>query len=128
MPRTINAIDKMIGRNVRIFRKAKGISQSQLGDGIDVTFQQIQKYEKGANRIGSGRLAQIAKFLDVPIARIFENVPGGSGNRLSGPVVTDLLAVPHAVDMLQAFAKVSSDSVKRSLVALTRSVSGLTEE
>ena len=122
MPRVINSIDKQVGQNIRIFREAKGLSQTKLGDAIGVTFQQIQKYEKGTNRIGAGRLVQIAEVLGLPIARIFDSVASIVGTRQSGPVVTDLLSAPYAVDMLQAFSKVPSNSVKRSLVALTQSV------
>ncbi len=122
MPRIINSIDKQVGQNIRIFREAKGLSQTKLGDAIGVTFQQIQKYEKGTNRIGAGRLVQIAEVLGLPIARIFDSVASIVGTRQGGPVVTDLLSAPYAVDMLQAFSKVPSNSVKRSLVALTQSV------
>ena len=64
--------DKIVGRNVRVYRLAKGLSQTQLGEQLGVTFQQVQKYENGTNRIGSGRLMQISRALEVPITAFFE--------------------------------------------------------
>src|SRR5262249_46502793 len=72
MPRkSPNAIDKLVGRNIRLRRLAKGFSQTELGRNLGVTFQQIQKYEGGTNRVGSGRLFQIANFLEVDIKTLF---------------------------------------------------------
>jgi len=72
MSKRVGPIDELVGRNIRIFRKAKGLSQARLGSTVGVTFQQIQKYEKGANRIGPSRLAKIATALEVPISRLFD--------------------------------------------------------
>jgi transcriptional regulator with XRE-family HTH domain len=93
-----------------------------LGNSVGVTFQQIQKYEKGANRVGSSRLAKIAVILKVPISNFFDNSASGSDGPVSGPVVTDLLISPYAVQMLKAFAKLPSDKLRRSIVVLTESI------
>lgn len=61
MVKRVEQVDKTVGQNIRIFRNAKGMSQTELGDAIGVTFQQVQKYEKGANRVGSSRLAMIGQ-------------------------------------------------------------------
>jgi transcriptional regulator with XRE-family HTH domain len=87
-----------------------------------VTFQQIQKYEKGTNRVGSSRLAKIAQILEVPVARFFDNAAGGADGPLPGPVVTDLLDVPYAVPLLEAFARISTNEIRRSLVSLAETI------
>ena len=89
---------------------------------VGVRFQQIQKYEKGANRVGSSRLAKIAVILKVPISNFFDNSASGSDGPVAGPVVTDLLISPYAVQMLKAFAKLPSDKLRRSIVVLTESI------
>jgi transcriptional regulator with XRE-family HTH domain len=122
MAKRIEPVDKLVGQNIRIFRMAKGISQTELGNSVGVTFQQIQKYEKGANRVGSSRLAKIAVILKVPISCFFDNAASGSDGPVAGPVVTDLLISPYAVQMLKAFAKLPSDKLRRSLVVLTESI------
>ena len=120
--RSATDIDKKVGENLLKFRILRGISQEKLADAVGVTFQQIQKYEKGANRVGSSRLAKIAVILKVPISNFFDNSASGSDGPVSGPVVTDLLISPYAVQMLKAFAKLPSDKLRRSIVVLTESI------
>ena len=84
---------------------------------VGLSFQQIQKYEKGKNRVGSGRLAKIAEALDVPVARLFDSSVEGPHGPITGGVVTDPLAQHHAMAMLKAFAKLSPD-LQLSLVVL----------
>jgi transcriptional regulator with XRE-family HTH domain len=119
----IDPVDKLVGQNIRIFRTAKGISQTELGNAVGVTVQQIQKYENGANRVGSSRLFKIAGVLEVPIGRFFDNAATASDGSAAGPVVTDLLNSPYAVQMLKAFARLPSDSMRRSLVVLAERIS-----
>ena len=71
-----DAVDKLVGRNIRILRLAKGLSQTELADALGVTFQQVQKYEKGTNRVGSGRLLKISAILGVKITDFFEEPIG----------------------------------------------------
>ena|ERR1700728_1981141 len=118
MPKTSHPVDKVVGKNIRIFRTARRMSQTELGKGVDVTFQQIQKYEKGTSRVGPGRLSQIATILNVPIYRFFEDRAKGRHGRQSGPVVTDLLDGPYAVKLLQAFSKIASVRLRRDLLSL----------
>lgn len=115
-------LDKLVGQNIRIFRNAKRISQTELGDAAGVSFQQIQKYENGANRVGSSRLAKIAKALDTPISSFFDNSAKSADGPVSGPIVTDLLISPYAVRMLTAFAKLPGDTLRRSIVAITETI------
>src|SRR5215510_8830833 len=70
-----NPVDKHVGSRVRMRRMMLGMSQEKLGDALGLTFQQVQKYEKGTNRIGASRLQQIAHILQVPVAFFFEDVP-----------------------------------------------------
>ena len=123
MAKRIEPVDRFVGKNIRIFRTAKGISQTVLGDAVGVTFQQIQKYENGMNRVGSSRLAKIAAVLEVPISRFFDNSVTAADGPVAGPVVTDLLASPYAVQMLKAFASLPNDGMRRSLVVLARTIS-----
>jgi transcriptional regulator with XRE-family HTH domain len=116
--RRSSPIDNIVGHRVRIFRTAKGLSQTALGTAIGVTFQQVQKYEKGVNRIGSGRLSQIAAILEVPVTEFFEESPKRSQGAKNKTLVTDLLAEPYAVEMLQAFSKLSRKDIRRAFVHL----------
>jgi len=117
-------VDRLVGQNVRIFRKTKGLSQTNLGMALGVTFQQIQKYENGSNRVGSGRLAAIAKVLNVPVDRFFQNRTTGMEAVASNAtdVVSDLIASPYALRMLKALKNVPDNKVRLSLVTLTESI------
>jgi transcriptional regulator with XRE-family HTH domain len=119
----IDPVDSLVGQNIRRFRTARGISQAVLGHAIGVTFQQVQKYENGANRVGSSRLFKIAQFLEVPIERFFELTATAAPTPAAGRVVTDLLGSPYAVQMLKAFAKLPSDRMRRSLIVLAETIS-----
>ena len=125
MSKRVGPIDELVGRNIRIFRKAKGLSQARLGSLIGVTFQQIQKYEKGANRIGPSRLAKIAKALEVPIGRLFDASASSSDGPVDGEIVTDLLITPYAVQMLKAFAEIRNDHLSRNIAELTESLADI---
>ena len=81
MNKAPNPIDKHVGARVRMRRLMVGMSQGKLGEALDVTFQQVQKYEKGANRIGASRLQQLARVLDVPPAYFFEGAPSAGQTR-----------------------------------------------
>ena len=123
MAKRVEPVDRLVGQNIRIFRTAKGISQTVLGNSVGVTFQQIQKYENGANRVGSSRLARISAVLGVPISRFFDNSATAADGPVAGPVVTDLLTSPYAVQMLKAFASLPNDRMRRSLVVLAETIS-----
>ena len=93
-----NPTDKHVGARVRMRRMMLSMSQEKLGDALGLTFQQVQKYEKGTNRIGASRLQQISHILQVPVAFFFEGVPHvpgqpkGSGEAPSPDYVSDFLA------------------------------------
>src|ERR1700747_1868720 len=73
-----NPVDKYVGSRVRMSRSMLGMSQEKLGDALGLTFQQIQKYEKGSNRVGASRIQQISEILQVPVSFLFEGGPTGS--------------------------------------------------
>src|SRR3954464_10767035 len=102
-----NPIDKHVGSRVRMRRMMLSMSQEKLGDALGLTFQQVQKYEKGTNRIGASRLQQISNILQVPVSFFFEgapNMPGhtGSGGMSEAPspaYVSDFLATSDGLSL-----------------------------
>src|SRR5215471_7981147 len=108
------SLDIAVGRNVRIWRMAKGLSQSQLAGRLGVTFQQVQKYEVGANRIGTGRLVMLAGILGVPISVLFEGTNGGSETSSLFSLVAD----SGSFRLAHAFAAIKDPSLRLSLVNL----------
>ena len=109
-------IDRIIGRNIRIHRLARRMSQTELGNQIGVSFQQVQKYENGTNRVGSGRLYQIAAILDAHVNAFFKS-GNGRGKDLDRDLA-DLLAEPQSARLSRAFSKITDSGVRRSLVQL----------
>jgi transcriptional regulator with XRE-family HTH domain len=109
-------IDKVIGRNIRIHRLAREMSQTELGDRLGVSFQQVQKYENGTNRVGSGRLYQIAAILGIQVDTFFKG--GERAGKGGDPGLLDLLAQPQSVRLIRAFAKIRDTTVRRSLVQI----------
>lgn len=111
-------VDQTVGARITAMRRAKGLSQSDLGIAAGVTFQQIQKYEKGINRVGAGRLQQIAKCLDVSVSALFED----DAEMAKPPGDLLLLGTPGAVTLLQAFAEIENDELRRNVLAIVRNV------
>ena len=114
-----NPIDKLVGRNIRIHRLKKNMSQEKLGDALGLTFQQVQKYEKGTNRVGAGRLHQIASIFGVPVTALFEGSDIEPG---SGGLILDLLADPHSLRIVEAMAGISDSDLRRSVVELVERI------
>ena len=112
-------LDAMIGARIRVLRVNRGISQTILAQRIGVSFQQVRKYEQGANRVGASRLAQIAYVLDVSVGEFFESSrPGPRG--LDSPV--HLLAEPGALRVLKAYARTPSPRVRSCIAKLVESI------
>lgn len=112
-------IDALVGRNVRVQRLRKGLSQEKLAALLGITFQQVQKYERGVNRIGSGRLYRISRIFDIPLTALFEGSeaePGTAGSML------DLLADPHSMRLVQAMAEIADTELRRSIVQLVERI------
>ena len=119
----IRPVDALVGQNIRILRLQRGLSQTALGEQMGVTFQQVQKYERGANRVGAGRLSQIAQALDVPLNNLFDGRPAAarSDTELS---VGALLARPHSLRLLQAFDRIGDQRRRLAVLRLIESVGG----
>ncbi len=121
--RSANAIDKKLGELIRQRRLEIDMSQERLAELIGVTFQQVQKYEKGINRIAASRLFEISKALDISIARIFERLPT-KGHRMSEETsaVDAALATAEGVQLVSLFSAVKSVRIRRRIVELVRAV------
>ena len=119
----IRPVDALVGQNIRILRLQRGLSQTALGEQMGVTFQQVQKYERGANRVGAARLSQIAHALNVPLTNLFDGRPAAarSDTELS---VGALLAHPHALRLLQAFDGIADQRRRMAILRLIESVGG----
>ena len=120
-------VDRHVGSRVRMQRMAIGMSQEKLGDACGITFQQIQKYEKGMNRMGASRLHQIAHVLQVPVEFFYEGAP--SEPDLGKPLVdtssrsmTDFLGTSDGLELVKAFMAVKDAKVRRRIVDLTKAV------
>ena|ERR1700730_2553622 len=116
-PKCPSPIDVVVGRNVRLWRMAKGFSQARLAKRLGVTFQQVQKYEVGANRIGTGRLVKVAAILGVPIAALFDGTESGSSRALLA-----LLTDSRSFRLAHAFAAIKDDTCRVSLVNLVEKI------
>ncbi len=115
-------IDVLVGQNIRICRLQKGLSQGELGRRIGVTFQQVQKYEKGANRVGASRLTQIADVLGVPIPTLFDGAPtAGQPQAVPEESPRYLLAKPHSLRLLQGFDRIDNDATRLAVLHLVES-------
>ena len=112
-------IDVAVGARIRLLRKVRGLSQQALAEAAGVTFQQIQKYERGANRVSASMLARIAKTLSVPVAEMF-----GENAAYSGAVdeVAALLAEPGALEQLKAYSGLPRGVSRSALVEFVRSL------
>lgn len=117
-PKEATEVDQTVGARITAVRKAKGLSQADLGVAVGVTFQQIQKYEKGINRVGASRLQQIAQCLDVPVATLFED----DAETAKQPRDLLLLSTTGAVTLLKAFAEIENDELRRNVLAIVRNV------
>jgi len=124
-----NPTDKHVGSRVRMRRIMLGMSQEKLGDALGLTFQQVQKYEKGTNRIGASRLQQIAHFLQVPVSFFFEggpDLPGQEGT-LEAPspsYVSDFLATSEGLALTKAFMQIKDPKLRRRIVDLVSQIAG----
>jgi transcriptional regulator with XRE-family HTH domain len=127
-----NPIDKHVGSRVRMRRMMLGMSQEKLGDALALTFQQVQKYEKGTNRIGASRLQQISQILQVPVAFFFEGAPHlndalATESMESAPspsYVSDFLATSDGLSLTKAFMRIPDPKLRRRIVDLVQQIAG----
>ena len=128
-----NPIDKHVGSRVRMRRMMLNMSQEKLGDALGLTFQQVQKYEKGTNRIGASRLQQISQILQVPVEFFFEGAPiltaSGSAPKdaPSASYVSDFLATSEGLSLTKAFTRIKEPKLRRRIFDLVEEIAGRSE-
>jgi transcriptional regulator with XRE-family HTH domain len=116
--RKANPVDAEVGRRIKLQRLSAGWSQTELGDKVGVTFQQVQKYERGQTRVGASRLTQIAKVLNVPVAQFFETAKPASKHESFAQSPLDLLSQPLALKLLQLFSEITDRDMRQTIVQL----------
>jgi len=127
-PKKPNPIDVHVGSRVKLRRTMLGLSQEKLGEALGITFQQIQKYEKGSNRIGASRLQQISEILETPVAFFFEDAPGsgdvgaGFAEDNSSTYVVDFLSSNEGLQLNKAFVKIKDPAVRKKIIDLVKSL------
>jgi transcriptional regulator with XRE-family HTH domain len=125
-----NPTDTHVGARVRMRRLMLSMSQEKLGDALGLTFQQVQKYEKGTNRIGASRLQHISYILQVPVSFFFEGAPTlpgapvGQGMAPSPSYVSDFLATLDGLALTKAFMRIKEPALRRHIVHLVQEIAG----
>jgi transcriptional regulator with XRE-family HTH domain len=135
-----NAIDRHVGSRLRMRRVLMGMSQEKLGEHLGVTFQQVQKYEKGMNRMGASRLQNASRALEVPVEFFFRDAPqfdtgqpvlttvGSNDSRSAdGNFVADFLSSNEGIELNQAFVRIKDRKLRRRIVELVRAAAGVDE-
>ncbi len=136
-PGVPNPVDIHVGRRVRLRRTLLGMSQERLGDAVGLTFQQIQKYERGANRIGASRLFELTQILDVPVSFFFDDMADelkssegrmakGLRDRGQAPLEPDPMAKRETLELVRAYYRISDPRVRKRVFELTKSVASAT--
>ncbi len=130
-PGVPNPIDIHVGSRVRLRRTLLGMSQEKLGEAVGLTFQQIQKYERGANRIGASRLYELSRILDVPISFFFDDMTesaqagvadGGFSDTPQAALEADPLTRRETLELVRAYYRVNNPQVRRRLFELAKSL------
>ena len=130
-----NAIDKHVGKRVRLRRTLLGLSQEQLGDELNITFQQVQKYERGANRVSASRLWDISQILDVPIGHFFDDMTdttmrssprrvasGVDADEVAGEAVKDPMARRETLELVRVYYTIQDAGVRKHATDLVKSI------
>ncbi|MEM1288750.1 MAG: helix-turn-helix transcriptional regulator [Pseudomonadota bacterium] len=126
--RSPNPVDVHVGSRLRIRRMVLGMSQEKLGESLGVSFQQVQKYEKGTNRIGAGRLQNLSQILQVPIAYFYEDLADEGAHEASGfadsgaKFMTEMLTTSDGLEMTRSFLKIQDPKVRKRIVDLVRAI------
>ncbi len=133
MPKSPNPTDMYVGNRVRMRRMMLNLSQTELGDALGVTFQQVQKYEKGTNRVSASRLQQISSFLEVPIPFFFEGLPRPPDRSKGTTDAHDLIdiskftATSDGLSLIKAFMQIKDAKLRRSIVHLVEGLAAKTD-
>lgn len=126
LDRAPNPIDRHVGLRIRMRRKELGISQERLADSIGLTFQQVQKYERAANRVSASKLWEVARALNASIAYFYEGLsetPEAPGSNLPRETVQDFLMTPEGLELASSFPKIAHGRVRRKILDLVRVMS-----
>jgi transcriptional regulator with XRE-family HTH domain len=121
-------IDKHVGNRVRMRRMMLGMSQEKLGEALGLSFQQVQKYEQGTNRVGASRIQQISEILRVPVSFLFEDSPTGTTkaeglNEAPSPAyVSDFLGTCEGLALIRAFIRITDRTLRRSIVNMVEQI------
>ncbi|MCX7338676.1 MAG: helix-turn-helix domain-containing protein [Alphaproteobacteria bacterium] len=121
-------IDVCIGSRVKLRRSLLGLTQERLAESLGLTFQQVQKYESGTNKIGASRLFQMSQILQVPIEYFFEDIlesdsaPGGLREANQAPYKAPNLITPMTIEMIRHFTAIQDESVKKQLLSLVKAL------
>lgn len=121
-PKLATETDRMIGSRIAALRSAQGFSQTALGNAIGVSFQQIQKYEKGRNRVGAGRLQAIAHILKVPVETFFTTQ---SGAKEEGAAVSKFFDDPKVMELIMAFTIISDQTTRDNLLSIVKTAANV---
>lgn len=123
-PRAASSVDVHVGTRVRLRRKTLKMSQEQLGDQLGITFQQVQKYERGTNRVGASRLWAISKVLDVPVQYFYDGLPDGveEGENSERPEIYEFINSTDGVALAMAVSQIKNKAVRRQILELARSL------
>ncbi|MDA0997146.1 MAG: helix-turn-helix transcriptional regulator [Proteobacteria bacterium] len=138
-PGVPHPVDVHVGSRVRLRRTMLGMSQEKLGEAVGLTFQQIQKYERGANRIGSSRIYQFSRILDVPVSFFFEDMPSealsapgvavrGMSDQKQAPLDDDPMAKRETLELIRAYYRINDPKLRRRVYGLLRSMANLPDE
>ena len=125
-----NPVDKYVGSRVRMRRIMLAMSQEQLAEALGITYQQVQKNEKGTNRIGASRLQQLSQILQVPVAFFFEGAPNAlaphdsSGSALSMAQIDDFISDLDGLRLIRAFMRIDNAALRRRIVMLVQEIAG----
>lgn len=131
--RRANPMDVHVGARVRLRRMLLGMSQEKLGEHLGLTFQQVQKYEKGVNRVGASRLFELARVLGVPVQFFYDEAPPGALGHGATPgfaesagdsYVVEFLASREGLELNKAFSRISDPQVRRAITDLVKSLAG----
>jgi len=132
-PRVPNPVDMHVGSRIRLRRQLMKMSQEKLGDELGVTFQQVQKYERGANRVGASRLYRLSRVLEVPVQFFFEDLAdapmtSGMAEGDQTPIVYNFIQSSDGVSLAEAFSKISDAKVRRRVLELVRTLAAEEDE
>ena len=126
--RSPNPVDLHVGARVRMRRRIRGVSQEKLAEALGLTFQQVQKYERGANRVSASKLYEIASALQTPVAYFFEGLPdpcqgdGAAASPSSEQVVHDFLMTAEGLELASTFPRLQRGPLRRRVLDLVRAI------